>query len=222
MSINVAIITTTKRPSHLAEGLMVETIGMKPKVFDDTEGIGCTENHLRAWDYLAEQATEWSLVLEDDAMLCQGFDHQLREVLCHSPGPVVSLYLGQGRPPQWQRKAARAVATRYPYIACTTLLHAVAVAVRTDWLTGDRGMMPAARVAAHEGGKPIDEAVTEWVKSQAIPVFYSNPSIVDHNVSVPSVAEHTPHEEAFQGARVAHYFGTRTGRAHWYPGIAIM
>lgn len=233
--IAAAIVTTRDRDMDLSAQLYDAIPDLHPYVFVDSVKMGCTANHLRAWDHLSRQATDWSLVLEDDAILCPGFDHQLREVLSHAPGPVVSLYLGRGRPPQWQRKAARAVATDWPYIACTSLLHAVAVAIRTDWLVGERpahrgreaggGMINAATTAAVEGGKPIDEAITEWCKHEAIPVFYSNPSIVDHNAALPSVAQHPAHEEFAQSERVAHKFGVRSGlpgKSRWYPGIAIM
>lgn len=233
--IAAAIVTTRERDMDLSAQLYDALPDLHPYVFVDAVQMGCTANHLRAWDHLSRQPTDWSLVLEDDAILCPGFDQQLREVLTHAPGPVVSLYLGQGRPPQWQYKARRAVATNQPYIACTTLLHAVAVAIRTDWLVGERpahegreaggGMLPAVAAAHSELAKPIDEAITEWCKHEAIPVFYSNPSIVDHNAALPSVAEHAQAEMFGQRERVAHRFGVREGlpgKARWGSGIAIM
>lgn len=222
--IAAAIVTTRDRDMDLSAQLYDAIPDLHPYVFVDSVKMGCTANHLRAWDHLSRQATDWSLVLEDDAILCPGFDHQLREVLSHAPGPVVSLYLGRGRPPHWQRRAARAVTTRRSFIVSTTLLHAVAVAVRTDYLDGQLMMVEAVTEAA-DAGKPIDEAITEWCKAGALPVSYSNPSIVDHNAALPSVARHAQHETFAQSQRVAHWFGTREGlpgKSRWGTDFAIM
>lgn len=224
MSAQYAIVTTHERPRRLSANLFSQ-LPVGTMIYTDDGTLGCTENHLRAWEDHAwtTEDVEWSVVLEDDAILCEDFVAQAEAMLSVAPGPVVSMYLGRGRPPQWQRKAERAVATNLPFIACTTLLHAVAVAVRTDWLSGPRGMLgPAADAARSPLRKPIDEAITEWCKAEAIPVLYSNPSIVDHDASLPSVAAHRPEEGAFQAQRVAHKFGARSERSPWYPLFAIM
>lgn len=224
MNVQYSIVTTYQRPRHLSANLFSQ-LPMGTMIYTDGGTFGCTDNHLRAWEELAWRDAEigedeWSVVLEDDAILCDGFMDQAEFALNNAPSPVVSLYLGQARPPQWQTKAARAVATGQPFIVSTTLLHAVAVAIRTDVLTGPRGMLENASEAAHSPlRKPIDEAITEWCKGQAIPVSYTNPSLVNHDVSIPSVAQHRPEDAVLQDGRVAHNFGTRS---RWSRGIAIM
>ena len=43
------------------------------QIFWDTDGIGCTANHLRAWKWLAEQEDTWGVILEDDVVPVDNF-----------------------------------------------------------------------------------------------------------------------------------------------------
>lgn len=216
MTIKMAIVGHTSRKT-LSDKLSYDLLSCP--VFMDDGALGCTRNHLRAWEWLSQQDSDWSLLVEDDAKLEFDFLTEVSEVLFKAPTPVVSLYLGRGRPVHWQSKAARAVATNHPFIVCTSLLSAVAVAIRTDYLTGPTGMIEAAwEEAASPMRTPIDEAITAWCKHEAIPVSYTNPSIVDHDDTLPSVAEHH-YDSPSPEPRVAFDFGSRSGlpgRSRWY------
>lgn len=217
--IDYAVVCDFRRPSTK----IVDPLPDDAKILVDDGTLGCTNNHLRAWEVLAEVGEHgWGVVLEDDAIPCPNFTRQVEEMLAAAPTPVVSLYLGKGRPPGQQTKIARAVATDAPYILSTRLFHAVGVAVRTDCLIGPRGMLQKATEAARSSlRKPIDEAITEWATAEAIPITYCNPSLVDHDVSLPSIAKHRPEEEAFQSERVAHNFNVHRNVA-WYGKLAII
>ena len=172
----------------------------------DTTGIGCERNHLDAWDSAAgNAASPWCMVVEDDAVLADGFFHHLGYALLYSPAPVLSLYLGRGRPVHWQVRIGNAVRFDRPYIVTHTLLHCVAVCIRTDLVSE---LIEDARVAVESSvHKPIDEALTEAVKNRNLPVAYTNPSLVNH-ADGPSVTPHRylgPHPEP----RVAWRFGVR-------------
>lgn len=220
MSVDIAIVTHPYRQGRATE-LAYHFDGAELIV--DTDGVGCTRNHLRAWHQLVDSTADWGLVIEDDAIPCLDFESQLQQVLWHAPSPIVSLYLGQGRPPHWQSKARRAVATQRPFIVSTSLLHAVAVAVRVDFIPGMIAVAEEGYLAHQE---PIDEGITRWAKSTATPVSYSNPSIVDHDADLPSLAEHQ-YDSPDPAPRRAHWFGTRGLEEHgprskWGLGLAVM
>jgi GR25 family glycosyltransferase involved in LPS biosynthesis len=221
VNVSYAVVTDPRRP--LNSGLELALSEQRVWYCADENRLGCTENHLRAWSVLARLADEsepaWSVVLEDDAIPCQNFTTQVREMLSAAPGPIVSLYLGKGRPPQWQRRAERAVATNAPYILSNTLLHAVGVAVRDGYL--DSMVRVAGEAARSIARKPIDEAITEWARSEALPIAYCNPSLVNHNAELPSLAAHRPEEQTAQRQRVAHNFNTHSHVA-WYGRLAMM
>lgn len=139
----------------------------------DDVGMGAARNHERAWTWLKDSPEPWSLVLEDDAVVCTDFLHQAKMALAQAPSPVVSFYLGRGRPPHWQQKIARVIAADDPHwITATELLHGVAVAVRTelipDMLSWVKDM------------EPMDEAITDWAQQNHYEIAYTRPSLVQH------------------------------------------
>lgn len=214
MSIQAAVVAHPDRAGR-ADDLVGQLIPYKPALFVDGQSLGCTENHLKAWASFSESEADWCLVLEDDAILQRDIYNQLAEALFHAPTPIVSLYLGQGRPPHWQAKAKRAVATEKPFIVSTTLIHAVAVAVRREYVDA---MTLGARHHWRATQSPIDEAITLWAKENALPVGYTNPSLVNHDDDLPSVAKHH-YDGPDPAPRVAHSFGSRQ---RWSTGFAIM
>jgi GR25 family glycosyltransferase involved in LPS biosynthesis len=145
----------------------------------DHGGVGAGRNHLKAWDWLAKNnEREWSVVLEDDALVLPDYEEQVRMALAVAPASIVSFYLGRARPPHWQDSIAMALADPcdHHWLLSDHLLHHVAVAVRTEIV---RAMHTDVSMFA-EASVPIDEAIGGWARFREMPIAYSNPSLVDH------------------------------------------
>lgn len=178
----------------------------------DDGTLGCNASHRNTWSWhAANTTTEWSVTLEDDALPVDGFTGQLSAALAVAPAPIVSIYLGRQRPPQWQDRIALATAeaTRVAahWITGATVLHAVGIAVRTD-------LLPA--MLAHAGHQlPADEAVTAWARHHGHRVAYTWPSLVDH-ADQPSLVRHRDGDVRLPG-RIA----WRTGTCSDWTPVAV-
>lgn len=209
----VAHLDRRDRANRLHAQLSADyTTGM----FLDDGRLGCDYNHLHAWDSIsADAATGWCAVFEDDAEPIPELAYHMGWALFYSPAPIVSLYLGRGRPTHWQRRISNAM--RFddrPFIVSTHLLHCVAVAIRTELV---REMLRDTRIAIDEGNKPIDEAWTEAIQARNLPVAYTNPSLVDH-ADEPSVARHR-YPQPQTEPRVAWQVGVRDS---WVGQFSVM
>lgn len=142
----------------------------------DTKGLGATNNHLVAWEWLADSGAPWGVVLEDDVLLAPNFRHQLAEAINHSPGPVLSLYLGRGRPPHWQERIARVIANDVSYYTAPALLSAQGYAMRTNLFAHHYEVWRCAQ----QQKKPIDESISWWLRRENIAVSYCRYSLVEH------------------------------------------
>lgn len=187
-------------------------------LFEDTpaQGLGCDYNHLRAWDETASMATSpWCAVFEDDAEPVPDLAYHLGQALFYSPAPIVSLYLGRGRPVHWQRRIGNAMRFDRPFIVTTHLLHCVAVCIRTELV---HELIEDAKVAINHGvHKPIDEALTEAIQNRNLPVAYTAPSLVQH-ADEPSLAEHRWGKHTSE-PRVAWAVGVRDS---WIGQFSVM
>ncbi|WP_301119799.1 hypothetical protein [Mycolicibacterium fortuitum] len=173
----VAHIDRAETACHL-----IETVhAIHARIDDGT--IGCEANHRRVWEGVHAWATHcghaWCVVLEDDAVPVPGFNGHLTAALAHAPSPIVSLYLGKGRPGHAQRPIRNLVdaGTDTPWITAPTLLHAVGVAIRTEHVPAmlDHIAQPPAVF------EPIDQAIGHWARHGVRqPVAYTWPSLVNH------------------------------------------
>ncbi|MUM06208.1 hypothetical protein B5P44_15635 [Mycobacterium sp. CBMA 213] len=193
---------------HVARQSMAEQLASTTEAdylsLDDGR-LGPGANHCLVWSRLATLNHEWTVVLEDDALPVAGFRDQLSQALGAEPASVVSLYLGQQRPPQHQVMIANALAEaeacQAHWITSTYLLHAVAVAIKTELVPDMLANLPAL---------PIDEAIGDWARSRGHQIAYSVPSLVDH-ADLPTLVNH-PDGQPRQTGRVAWQVG---GRTHW-------
>ena len=198
--IPIAVVAHTSRlprAEALADAVKAELL----TIDNGTAGPGY--NHLVAWEWLAESwrdgsGNPWSVVLEDDALPVQGFQEQLKAVLDKSPCDVVSLYLGRGRPPQWQTSIQRVITEDVHFYRAPELLHHVGVAVRSKYVATmltQLNRVDLSRV-------PIDEAIGKWVRQRRKTVAYCHPSIVDHDHRMTStIMEHTSRHKTESGER---------------------
>jgi len=188
----VAHNTRENRAERLADAFKAEFLTI------DNGSVGPGRNHVVAWEWLAEGSAPWSVVLEDDAIPVRGFSEQLVAVLKHAPDPVVSLYLGRGRPRQWQPSIQQVITGPAHFLRAPELLHHVGVAVRTSYLSS------ALAFLGHQDLRkvPIDEAIGRWVRRRRLMVSYCNPSIVDHDLSIPtSITTHISTHATETGSR---------------------
>lgn len=92
------------------------------------------ETGARAWRAAAERGCDWTLVLQDDAVLCDDFVPGFAAALGHLERPaVVSPYMGRGRPASTTVHRATSVADRRgdTWIELQALYWGVAVALPT-------------------------------------------------------------------------------------------
>jgi hypothetical protein len=178
--------------------------------------LGPEQNHLGVWNGIAELDTDWSVVLEDDALPCKDFRAQLAMVLEAAPTQLVSLYLGTGHG-YWHPRVERSLQVAHGedahYLVCRNVMHAVAVAMPT-------ALVPS--MTRHVAGQhvlPIDDRLTVWavdtLGTQA--VSYPLPSLVDH-ADWPTLIDH-PDGDPRTEPRVAWECGTRE---HWVGRAVVM
>lgn len=89
---------------------------------------GANWNHRRAIEWASQQDCR-VVILEDDAVLVNGFTEKVTAWLSRFPDELLSFYLGTGRPPQYQNEIAGMLVdadrTNGDYIAMSKLIHGV-------------------------------------------------------------------------------------------------
>jgi len=160
----------------------------------------CGGNHRHVWTQLAACGAQWLCALEDDAVPVEGFLDQLAAALTCAPEPIVSLYLGRERPPQFQDaiRIATEKADADPdvcWIVAPRLYQAVGVAMVAELVPS---MVDYTR---RKQFFPIDDGIAFWAKSHAYRVAHTWPSLIDHR----------------DGPSVAHQFRP-AGRVAWRTG----
>lgn len=175
----------------------------------DYSRLGCGGNHRKTWKQLAQGNSQWSLVLEDDAVPVDGFLPQLHQVLNACPAPICSLYLGTSRPHKWQKWIKNSIEEASKedacYITSPRMFHAVAIAMRTPLIAS-----MLAYASCHPM-VPIDESVTAWAQRQGHQMVFTHPSLVDHRDG-PTVVRHRDAmiRDPLTSPRKAWSVGTRT------------
>ena len=163
----------------LAEKIQAEAITI------DMDGMGCTENHCRALEWLNESQGDWVCVLEDDALITNNFRQQLEMAVAKAPSPIVSLYLGRGRPKGAQHLIAKAIVQNpsstidHNWIVSTYMLHAVGYVIR-------KSLLPELIEWLQEQ-EPIDEAISDFAQQNHLAISYTRPSLIDHRDDQPVI-----------------------------------
>jgi len=200
----IGIVAHTARltqAEHLADLVAADYISV------DDGTLGCNGNHKKVWAHLNDYPTEWSIVLEDDAIPVDGFIEQAEQALRVAPAHVVSFYMGKHHIPtlDWNHRKQQAIVQAElvdaHWMITNQLLHAVAVAIRTTYIPSmwhHINQMPDAF--------PIDEAITHWVCNTGHNVAYTWPSLIDH-ADQPTLFRHPDKMDRPPG-RVAYRTGT--------------
>lgn len=170
--LTIGIVAHTSRAAqakHLAKIVHANFISI------DNGSLGCDDNHEAVLHHLAALPSTWSVILEDDAQPVPTFTDQLHAALIVAPSPIVSLYYGRQRPPQWQTRMSKALAradeTDANWIVATNLLHAVGYAIKTE-------LLPS--LLTHTTPFPVDQHISNWAKTYGHTISYTTPSLVDH------------------------------------------
>ncbi|HDW2128210.1 TPA: hypothetical protein ACOEAI_001154 [Enterobacter hormaechei subsp. xiangfangensis] len=143
----------------------------------DDGNHGANWNHRHALEWAAEQPCR-VIVLEDDAMPVPWFAELVVDWLTRFPDDMLSLYLGTGRPPQYQMQIAErliiADKTQADYITLPRLIHGVCYSVPPQHIE---------RVLSRwDSSKPADYAVGDAYGGAVVYPCYS---LVDHADGVP-------------------------------------
>lgn len=199
--ISFAVVAHEQRLIAATE--LAHQLGAVITVDDGTAGPD--SNHLEAWQLTDGVDAPWSCVVEDDAIPVLGFVDQAEQALAAAPAPIVSFYLGTGKPKSWQLRIARALSEADDagahWLTTCHLLHAVAVAVRTDLRQDWLDWAPSSTL-------PIDQRLSEWARLRGHPIAYTLPSLVDH-LDGPTLIQHSDRQPRTM-PRVAWRTGTRS------------
>ncbi|HHS9268939.1 TPA: hypothetical protein ACTV7K_001052 [Enterobacter hormaechei] len=159
---------------HHARRKQAEALALSISAYlliDEGDG-GANANHRRALEWAAEQPCR-VVVLEDDAMPVPWFAELVVDWLTRFPDDMLSLYLGTGRPPQYQMQIAErliiADKTQADYITLPRLIHGVCYSVPQHHIK---------RVLSRwDSSKPADYAVGDAYGGAVVYPCYS---LVDH------------------------------------------
>lgn len=176
-------VVADKRRSDMGQQLATKVCADHLSVDDGT--LGCSGNHLAAWRWHAGTTSDWSIVLEDDAVPVEGFREQLALALDAAPAPIVSLYLGTGYISDHRTRVllqkADALGAHW-LVTKGRVFHAVALAIRSELLPSMLNTVSDLR--------PIDDELSRWARGRDHSVAYSNGSLVDHCDSKSLVCRH--------------------------------
>lgn len=134
----------------------------------------------RAWETAAAANTDWSLVIQDDAIVCQDFHAGMTAALTAlNTDAIVSPYLGTSRP--MQPRVLKAIATadehRHTWIKLPATGWAVALAAPTH-------TVPDMLTYCSRPGKinhNIDTRIDQYYREAArLPAMYTHPQLADH------------------------------------------
>jgi GR25 family glycosyltransferase involved in LPS biosynthesis len=201
----IGIVAHTARADHAHQ--LANDIGAKFISVDDGT-LGCEGNHRKVWEWLAHTTTEWSIILEDDAIAVPGFREQAAAALQQAPAPVVSFYLGTHHLAFDDNPKRQAITQADQqgahWITASKLHHAVAVAIRTQHL-------PDVLFYASQfpDNFPNDELITHWARNTGNTIAYAWPSLCDH-LDEPTLFRHPDKITRPPGTRKAFNVGTRT------------
>lgn len=182
MKISVSIMAHPSRRRQ-AEKLLVQLAGagfiMRFITWDQLNNEWDTGS--RALAAGIGSGSDYHVVLQDDAILCPNFYDNVAAALAAVPQKsLVSLYTGTGRPLPDRVSNAVAKSANGSWLRFQTLLWGVGVAV------------PTAHIAdllefVADRSEVYDTRIGYAYMRQALPVYYTNPSLVDHDDDIGSL-----------------------------------
>lgn len=149
---------------------------------------------------------DWHVVLQDDAVLTPDFYANIESAIAAVPTKVlVSLYTGRSRPLAQRVQIAVDKAQDGEWLNFHMLLWGVGIMLPSDHIEPMLDFINEERWV----DTPYDTRVGIFYQSNMLPIYYTMPSLVDHNDDLGSLLAHGKSE----APRVAHRLAT--GRVSW-------
>ena len=141
---------------------------------------------------------DWHVVIQDDAILTPNFYENIVSAINNVPTKtVISLYTGKARPLGPRVASAVARCKDETWLTYWLLLWGVGIVLPTSHIE------PLLEFVA-DRTEPYDTRIGIFYQRNRIPVYYTMPSLVDHDDDMPSLLDHGQDPEP----RVAHRLAT--------------
>lgn len=142
---------------------------------------------------------DWHVIIQDDAILTPFFFENLQGALESVPTrSLVSLYTGQSRPLPKRVQTAVDKAYHATWLQYILLMWGVAIAIPTGQILHVLEFVEGRQ-------EPYDTRIGIAYQRNRLPVYYTMPSLVEHDDGLDSLLEHGKAE----GKRVAHNLATQ-------------
>lgn len=139
---------------------------------------------------------DYHVVIQDDAILTPNLYKNIEGAIANCPGgkALISLYTGRARPVPQRISEAVKKADRATWLRFYMLLWGVGLIFPTDHIE------PLLDYVT-EWDEPYDTRIGIFYQRNRLPVFYTHPSLVDHDDEIGTAI---PGHGTLPGARVAH------------------
>lgn len=133
-----------------------------------------------------DAASDWHVVLQDDAILPPNFyDHIVGALNAVPIKSLISLYTGTTRPLPKRVTAAIAKARQASWLRSDMLLWGVGIVIPTAHITEVLDFVS-------DRQEVYDFRIGWAYQRNRLPIFYTNPSLVDHNNDLGSLLKESP------------------------------
>ena len=199
MNITVAVMAHPKRKDH-AEALAVQ---LKQYPFTEVsisyDGVDAG-SHQEEWDngkralMAGVGKGDWHVVVQDDAILSPYFYENIVGAIENVPSKsLISLYTGKPRPLGKRVQLAVDKVNDETWLSYWLLMWGVGILIPSSHIQPMIDFVD-------DREEPYDTRIGIFYQRNRLPVYYTMPSLVDHNDDLNSLLEHGQ----AKGARVAH------------------
>lgn len=137
---------------------------------------------------------DWHVVVQDDAILCREFYANVVGAISNVPSKsLISLYTGTSRPLGKRVKLAVDKVNDETWLSYWLLMWGVGIAIPSDHIAPMIDFVD-------DREEPYDTRIGIFYQRNRLPVYYTVPSLVDHDDDLDSLLDHGK----ARGARVAH------------------
>lgn len=153
--------------------------------------------------------SQWHVVIQDDALLTPNFYENIRGAIEALPvKTIISLYTGQPRPLGQRVSAAIKKATHGDFLESIQLYWGVGLVIPSDQIEQMLEFVEDIEL-------PYDNKVGEYYCQNGMPVYYTYPSLVNHDDDKGSLLGHGADNTVRVAYEVATGPVTWTGKSHY-------